>query len=270
MTAVANDDSTATYDFDGRTALVTGGANGIGAATARRLADAGATVVIGDVDADGGESVAAAIRETGGAARFEELDTTDTDAFDELVGAVADRRGGLDVLVNNAGTAHIAPLIETDLEDRDRQVEVNLDGVWNGCRAALRRMVERGDGSVVNVASTGGLRGSPGLATYSATKAAVVNFTRALAGEVGRDGVRVNAVCPGTVDTQMAADVMARQSDPEAARERAAAGHALGRIGDPEEVAAAIAFLASDEASFVTGHALAVDGGQSAVLRYRE
>jgi len=258
------------YDFDGRTALVTGGANGIGAATVRRLAEEGATVVVADVDAEGGRAVAEAVRETGGAATFETLDVTDADAFDELVEQTAEDHGGLDVLVNNAGAVHVAPLVETDVADRDRLVAVNVGGVWNGCRAALRRMVERGAGSVVNVASTGGLRGSPGLATYSATKAAVVNFTRALSGEVGRDGVRVNAVCPGTVDTGMAADVMARQSDPEAARERAAAGHALGRIGDPEEVAAVVAFLASDEASFVTGHALAVDGGQSAVLRYRE
>lgn len=260
----------AVYDFDGRTAIVTGGANGIGAATVRRLAAEGATVIVADVDTEGGHSVVEAVGEAGGSTRVVELDVTDADAFDELVGTVADRHDGLDVLVNNAGATHLAPLIETDVSVRDRLVEVNLDGVWNGCRAALRKMVEQGDGSVVNVASTGGLLGSPGLATYSATKAAVINFTRALAGEVGQDGIRVNAVCPGTIDTAMAADVMAQQFDPGAARERAAAGHALGRIGDPDEVAAAITFLASDEASFVTGHALAVDGGQSAVLRYRE
>jgi len=259
-----------TYDFDGRTALVTGGANGIGAATARRLAGAGATVIIADVDIEVGEAVAAAIVEAGGKAEFTDLDVTDTQAFEELVGNVVDRYDGIDVLVNNAGTTQLGPLTETDTAVRDRVIDVNLNGVWNGCRAALRRMVEQGNGRVVNVASTGGLLGSPGLATYSATKAAVVNFTRAVAGEVGRDGVRVNAVCPGTIDTDMSAEVMARQPDPGAARERAAAGHALGRIGEPEEVAAAIAFLASDEASFVTGHALTVDGGQSAVLRYRE
>jgi NAD(P)-dependent dehydrogenase (short-subunit alcohol dehydrogenase family) len=258
----------AEYDFEGRTVLVTGGANGIGAATARRLAAEGATVIIADVDSEGGEAVSKVITEEGGTAEFAELDVTDEGAFEELVGRVADRHGGLDVLVNNAGTVHIAPLVETDVEDRDRLIDVNVNGVWNGCRAAFRKMVARGDGCVVNVSSTGGLLGSPGLATYSATKAAVVNFTRAMAGEVGRDGVRVNAVCPGTVDTEMAAGVMAREDDPEAARERAAAGHALGRIGDPEEIAAAITFLASDEASFITGHALAVDGGQSAVLRY--
>lgn len=258
------------YDFDGRTALVTGGANGIGAATARRLAAAGATVVVADVDVEAGEAVAEAIAGAGGTARFAELDVTDGEAFDALVADAVERHGALDVLVNNAGTTHLGPLTETDTAVRDRVIDVNLNGVWNGCRAALRRMVEQGDGRVINVASTGGLLGSPGLATYSATKAAVVNLTRALAGEVGGDGVRVNAVCPGTIDTELSADVMARQPDPAAARERAAAGHALGRIGEPEEVAAAVAFLASDEASFVTGHALAVDGGQSAVLRYRE
>lgn len=259
----------ATYDFDGLTAVVTGGASGIGASTVRRLAGGGATVVVADVNEDGGEAVVQAVREMGGEARFESLDVTEFEAVDALLGEVADD-SGLDLLVNNAGVVQVAPLSETTPDDRDRVVGVNFGGVWNGCRAALPRMAERGTGSVVNVASTGGLRGSPGLATYSATKAAVVNFTRALAGEVGPAGVRVNAVAPGTIDTEMARAVMARQDDPQTARERAATGHALKRLGKPEEVAAAICWLASDEASFVSGHCLAVDAGQSAVLRYRE
>lgn len=256
-------------DFDGQTVVVTGAANGIGAETARRFADRGARVIVTDIDQDAGQDVVATIDDEGGDAAFRELDVTDFDAFDALVEDVHTTHG-LDVLVNSAGIAQLNELEDTSVEERDRLVAVNILGVWNGCRSAVARMKPQGSGSIVNVSSTGGLRGSPKLATYSLTKGAVINFTRALAGEAGPQSVRVNAVAPGTIETELATSVMDAQANPDAARDAAARGHALKRLGRPGEVADAIAYLASDRASFVTGHTLVVDGGQSAVLRFRE
>jgi len=242
--------------------LITGAASGIGWATARRFVREGAHVVATDIDAETVNERTAELADLTGTSESHELDVRDFDAVTATVKAVESEHGGLDVLVN--GT-----LTETSREERNRLINVNINGVWNGCRAAVSGMTAAGCGSIVNVSSAGGLLGTPGLATYALTKAAVVNFTRALAGETGEYGVRVNAVCPGTIETPLAQSVMDRQSDPEAARQNAADATVLGRIGTPEEIAAAIAFLASDDASFVTGHALAVDGGSSAVLRSR-
>lgn len=249
-----------------RRALVTGAASGIGRATARHFADEGADVVLTDIDAEEGEAAAAAIDdEAAGEIQFRALDVRDHDAVQTVFESVHED-GGLDVVVNNAGAVVSGDLVDTSVERRDHLVAVNLYGVWNGCRAAVPLMETMGEGAIVNVASTAGLRGRPGLATYAMTKAAVVNFTRAVAGEVGATGVRVNAVCPGTIETAMAARAFAASDDPEAARRRAVAAHPLDRLGRPEEVAAAIAFLCSEAASFITGVALPVDGGASAVL----
>lgn len=255
--------------FADRTVVVTGAASGIGRATAERFAAEGATVALTDVDVAGGRAAAAEIDDrTPGDTRFHELDVRDDDAVDRCLDRL-EEASGLDVLVNNAGTVAGGRLEDTTVDQRDHLMAVNVTGVWNGCHAAVPRMVDDGGGAIVNVASTAGLLGAPGLSTYSMTKAAVVNFTRALAGEVGAEGVRVNAVCPGTIETPMAHTDFQRQADPTAARERAAAATSLDRLGEPAEVAAAIAFLASEAASFVTGAALPVDGGTAATLRQR-
>lgn len=247
-------------NLEDHVALITGGGSGIGAATATEFSARGATVVVTDVDAAGGRSIADVIRAAGGDAVFRELDVSDADAFDAVVSDIVADYGAIDVLFNNAGV--LGP--EADLEslsrsERDQLLAVNVEGTWNGCRAALPAMKSRGRGAIVNMASVSGLRGSPSLATYSLTKGAIVGFTRALAGEAGPHGVRVNAVCPGVVDTDLQSK---RGSDLESAAE----AHALGRVGDPEEIATCVAFLASDDASFVTGHALVADGGYSTVL----
>jgi len=251
--------------FENDTVLITGAATGIGEETAKRCASEGAHVVVTDVDETGGEETVEAIesRDGPGGATFEQLDVTDAERFDELAVDVAEAHG-LDVLVNNAGIGHPAASVEdVSPSTRDYVVDVNMNGVWNGCHAALPVFKEQGSGAIVNVGSLASILGLPKQAAYSMTKGAVLNFTRAVAAEAGPYGVRANAVCPGFTDTQLTDQYFAGFDDPEAAREEMVAEYPLKRLGEPGEIADAIAFLASDEASFVTGHGLVVDGGFS-------
>ncbi|WP_306055993.1 SDR family NAD(P)-dependent oxidoreductase [Natronococcus wangiae] len=249
--------------LENETALITGAASGIGRATAERFAAEGARVIVTDIDSDGGERVVAALEDEGADAEFHDLDVTDSEEFHAVVGAVAGEYG-LDVIVNNAGTGHpSARLEDTDESMRDFVIDVNVKGVWNGCHAALPHMKEQGRGAIVNVGSLASLLGLPKQAAYSLSKGAVLNLTRAVAAEAGPYGVRANTVCPGFTDTSLLEQYLAAQDDPEAAREEMAAEYPLKRLGEPEEVADAILFLASDEASFVSGHGLVVDGGFS-------
>ncbi|PSP44086.1 dehydrogenase [Halobacteriales archaeon QH_6_64_20] len=248
--------------FDGETVFITGGGSGIGRETAMRCAEEGADVVVADVDREAVEETTDAIGEAGGKASSYELDVRDAEALAEAIDTTAEE-GGIDVLVNNAGISHPrSDMEDVDIEVRDRVIDINTKGVWNGCRAAIPHLKDQGSGAIVNTASLAGLIGMPGGAAYSLSKGAVVNFTRAIAAELGSHGVRANAVCPGVVETPLVTDDRDPEEWPDL-RDRMAEAYPLGRLGRPEDVANAVRFLASEEAAWITGHALVVDGGYS-------
>ena len=245
--------------LEGKTALVTGGASGIGAATARRLAAEGARVAIGDIDEDGARELAGEL--DGFSCR---LDVSDVVSVREAVAATVAAVGEVDVLVNNAGTDRFAFFVNTDEELWDFVLGVNLRGVLAVTHAVLGSMQQRRSGSIVNVASEAGRVGSQGSAVYSAAKAGVIGFTKAIARESARYRVRCNAVAPGPIETPLlnAAPLMLGEIG-ERLKQGMVNATALGRSGQPEEVAAAIAFLACEDASYVTGQTLNVSGGLS-------
>lgn len=238
--------------LEGRTALVTGGAKGIGAAIVRRLAAEGARVTIGDVDTEGAERVAAEIGATA-----VPLDVTDPDSAAAAVGGIET----LDVLVNNAGMDEFAFFTDTDPDLWDRVLAVNLKGVLACTHAALPGMQRAGYGRIVNIASEAGRVGSKGSAAYSAAKGGVIAFTKAIARENARFGVTVNAVAPGPIDTPLLRRARELGQIGERIIETMKGATQLRRLGQPEEVAAAVAFLASEEAAYVTGETLGVSGG---------
>ena len=236
----------------GKVALVTGAAQGIGEAIARKLAQHGAEVVVSDIQTAKGEAVARAV---GGI--FLRLDVTDADSWSD----VAARIGGIDILVNNAGDGCGGPIETTPLAEHQRVVDLNLNGVWLGVRACVPHMAARGGGSIVNISSIDGLAGVAGLSSYVATKFAVTGMTRALALELGDRGIRVNSVHPGMVDCThdrgMPPAAMARI-------QKAVQRQPIKRMARVEEVANAVLFFASDESSYCTGSQLLVDGGHLA------
>lgn len=242
--------------LQGRAVLVTGAAAGIGRATAAAFAAEGARVVLADVDEVRGEEAATAIAADGGIAVFERLDVTDEADVERVVASTVERHGGIDVLVNNAGVVADARLVKMTLEQWQRVIDVNLKGVFLCGQAAARAMIERGRGGVIlNASSVVGLYGNFGQSNYVATKAGLIGMTRTWARELGRYGIRVNAVAPGFIGTEILRDMPEKVI--EAMRERTP----LGRVGDPQDIANAYLFLASDRAGFITGAVLSVDGG---------
>jgi NAD(P)-dependent dehydrogenase (short-subunit alcohol dehydrogenase family) len=248
----------------GRVALVTGAASGIGAACAARFVAEGARVVGLDLATDGDEAWR---RASGAGAVLVQGDVREEDAAARGVREVAQRFGALDVVVNAAGIAGGGPVHQVSLEAWRRVIDVNLTGTFLVCKHATAVMLERGGGSIVNVASVEGLEGSEGGSAYNASKGGVVLLTKAMAMDYARRGIRVNAVCPGFVDTPLLRRVFDEMGLGEF-KAKVADAHQLGRLGRAEEIAAAVLFLASDDASFVTGHALPVDGGYTAGHRH--
>lgn len=253
--------------FSGKSVLITGGAGGIGRATAKAFAAAGARLTIVDRDGEAAAAVAAELRGNGGEATSVEADVTQAADVRKYVEAAKAAYGGIDVFFNNAGIeGSIRSIIDYDEDEFDRVIAVNVRGVFLGLKYVLPTMLEQGQGAVVNTASVAGLVGTPNMSTYCASKHAVLGITSSVSGEVARSGVRVNAVCPGPVDTRMIQDVARKinPDDPEGVRARYEGAIPSGRYTQPEEIADVVLFLASDGAKNVTGMHFTIDGGRTA------
>jgi NAD(P)-dependent dehydrogenase (short-subunit alcohol dehydrogenase family) len=248
------------FDLSAKTALVTGAGSGIGQAIAQRFAAAGARVLVVDRDQAAGAATVATISAAGGSATFAALDVADAAAALEL----AARLGTVDILVNNAGIGHVGNLLGTAAADLDRLHAVNVRGPFNLCKAFVPAMLARGSGSVINLASIGGVVAVRDRLAYTVTKHAVVGRTKALALDHSHTGVRFNAICPGRVETPFVKSRIAEYADPAQAYREMSATQLTGRMARPEEIAASAHYLASDESAMVTGSCLMIDGGWSA------
>jgi len=250
--------------FDGKAAIVTGAGSGFGEAIATRFAREGARVVVADVNEESGRRVASAIAGEGGTARFVRTDVSRSADVKAMIDEACSAFGGLDVLVNNAGFSHrTMPLWELPEEEYERVFATNVRGVYLGCKYAVPVMKQRGGGVIVNTASIGAVAPRPGITAYNATKGAVITMTRGLAVEVAPFKIRVNAVNPVAAETGFMKGAVGVEKLPEEFRKQLVATIPLGRLTEPRDVAAAVLFLASPDAEFLTGVCLPVDGGRS-------
>src|SRR5437867_1470137 len=252
------------FSLKNKITLVTGAGSGIGAAIADTFARAGAFVFVADRDENSGSAVAEDIRAQQAEAEFLPLDVTSEEDCQRVAQTVLRTRSRLDVLVNNAGIGHVGTMLQTTGADLDRLYAVNVRGVFNVTKVFLPEMLKRKSGSIINLASIGGVVGVRDRVAYCTTKFAVAGLTKSMALDHAKDGLRVNCICPGRVETPFVSARLKEYPDPDKARQEMSATQALGRMGKPEEIAAAALYLASDESAFVTGTEFIIDGGFSA------
>lgn len=249
------------FDLSGKTVFVTGAASGIGEAIARTMAGRKAFVYVADVDRENGERVASDIMQSGASAKFIELNVANDEDCASAVDTVHREREKLDILVNNAGIGHVGTIEQTTTDDLDRLYAVNIRGMFSLTKAFIPGMRERKHGVIVNMSSVGGVAAVKERIAYCITKFAVVGFTKCLALDHALEGIRANCICPGRVETPFVKARINEYPNPEKAYREMAATQAIGRMGTPEEIAAAALYLASDEAAFITGTALLIEGG---------
>lgn len=248
----------------GKVAIITGAGSGIGRAAANLFAREGASVVVADLSPSGGRETVAQIRANGGEAIYVEVDVSQAPQVQRMVQAAVDAYGRLDVIFNNAGINFVASVTETSEKDWDRVMAVNVKGVFLGCKYAIPAMIESGGGVIINTSSAAGIVGLRGLAAYTASKGAVLQLTRNIALDYAEHNIRANALCPGVTASPMTLTVIETHPNPEAERRRMESVGLLKRMAQPDEIARAALFLASDDSSFMTGAPLIVDGGYTA------
>jgi NAD(P)-dependent dehydrogenase (short-subunit alcohol dehydrogenase family) len=250
--------------LDGKVALITGGASGIGEATARLFAKEGAKIVVSDVQVEKGKAVVAAIKEAGGEAAFVRADVVSEAQAKRMVEFTVKKYGRLDILFNNAGVENPKPEVETSVAEWDTVMDVNVKGVFLGTKYAVPEMKKRGGGSIINTSSIFGLIGSPGFAAYHASKGAVRLLTKSTALAHAGDNIRANSICPGVIETPMFAQVLSESANPDTARAEWMKTEPIGRFGRPDDIAYGALYLASDESAYITGTELVIDGGYTA------
>lgn len=252
------------FSLSGKIALITGAGSGIGASIAQVFAQAGAHVIVTDIQPEAASSVCARINGSTGSAEYMQMDVSDEASALQVAESIRRSHAKLDIVVNNAGIGHVGTILQTSTADLDRLYRVNVRGVFNVCKAVLPKMLERKSGNIINLASIGGVVGIRDRIAYCTTKFAVVGLTKSMALDHAADGIRVNCICPGRVETPFVTARLKEYPDPEKAYREMSATQAVGRMAKPEEIAHAALYLASEESAFITGSDFIIDGGWSA------